>query len=263
MMQSLRALVYKEWLEAMRSYKLLWMPLLFIFLGISDPLTNYYMEDIFNAVGNMPEGFSMTFPDMTAETILLASTNQFQSIGLFVLVATTASMISRERQNGQGILLYVRPVSSTQIFLSKWIVASALAVFSSVAGYAASLYYTILLYGKVDAVDVLQMIVTYSLWLVVVCAICLLCSAAFSTAIAICVAIVCVPIGVMVDQLFGMYWHYSPYKLATYGAEFLTKTSTYFMATCMLSISILIVCLVLGIFFTKKNRQRVKSEADR
>lgn len=263
MMQSLRALVYKEWLEAMRSYKLLWMPLLFIFLGISDPLTNYYMEDIFNAVGNMPEGFSMTFPDMTAETILLASTNQFQSIGLFVLVATTASMISRERQNGQGILLYVRPVSSTQIFLSKWFVASALAVFSSVAGYVASLYYTILLYGKVDAVDVLQMIATYSLWLVVVCAICLLCSAAFSTAIAICVAIVFVPIGVMVDQLFGTYWHYSPYKLATYGAEFLMKKSTYFMATCWITITILVVCVVLGIFFTKKNRQRVKSEADR
>lgn len=263
MMQSLRALVYKEWLEAMRSYKLLWMPLLFIFLGISDPLTNYYMEDIFNAVGNMPEGFSMTFPDLTAEAILLASTNQFQSIGLFVLVATTASMISRERQNGQGILLYVRPVSSTQIFLSKWFVASALAVFSSVAGYAASLYYTILLYGKVDAVDVLQMIATYSLWLVVVCAICLLCSAAFSTAIAICVAIVFVPIGVMVDQLFGTYWHYSPYKLATYGAEFLTKKSTYFMATCWITITILVVCVVLGIFFTKKNRQRVKSEAIR
>jgi len=37
-------LLKKEWLEMLRSYRIVWLPLLFILLGISDPLTNYYME---------------------------------------------------------------------------------------------------------------------------------------------------------------------------------------------------------------------------
>ncbi len=58
------------------------------------PITNYFMDDILAAVGNLPEGFSITLPELLPIDLLLASTGQFQSIGLIVLIATTAGTIS-------------------------------------------------------------------------------------------------------------------------------------------------------------------------
>ena len=81
-------LLKKEWLEMIRSFRIIWLPLLFILLGISDPLSNYYMEDILKKFGNMPEGFSMTLPELTPSDLLIASLGQFQMIGLIIIVAS-------------------------------------------------------------------------------------------------------------------------------------------------------------------------------
>ena len=62
-MQQFKALLLKEWRESVRSFKILWIPLVFVLLGISDPLMNYFMEDILQAVCNIPHGFLMTMPE--------------------------------------------------------------------------------------------------------------------------------------------------------------------------------------------------------
>ena len=66
-MQQFNTLLLKEWRESWRSFKFLWIPIVFLLLGVSDPLTNYFMDDILKAVGNMPEGFSMTMPELQAQ----------------------------------------------------------------------------------------------------------------------------------------------------------------------------------------------------
>ena len=103
----------------------IWIPLVFILLGVSDPLVNYFMDDILTAVGNMPDGFSMTLPEFQPADLLTASTGQFQSIGVTrVNRDAYIGTFSRERQNGTATLLYVRPISFSALFLSKWVVAS-------------------------------------------------------------------------------------------------------------------------------------------
>ena len=139
-MQQFNALLLKEWRESWRSLKMLWIPLVFVLLGVSDPIVNYFMEDILEAVGNMPEGFSMMMPELQPANLLQASTGQFQSMGLLVLIAAYIGTFSRERQNGTATLLYVRPISFTALFFSKWLVASFVAILSAIAGYAGSMY---------------------------------------------------------------------------------------------------------------------------
>lgn len=104
-MKQFSVLLQKEFQESWRNFKLLWIPLVFVSLGIMDPITNYYMEDILNAVGYMPEEFQMVWPEFSAADIIMASTSQFQMIGLIVLVAVFASSISKERQNGTATFL--------------------------------------------------------------------------------------------------------------------------------------------------------------
>lgn len=49
-------MVQKELLEQARSFKLLWVPLVFIILGIMQPVSMHLMPLILEQAGNLPEG---------------------------------------------------------------------------------------------------------------------------------------------------------------------------------------------------------------
>ncbi|MGM9948783.1 MAG: ABC transporter permease [Lysinibacillus sp.] len=258
-MRDFGTLFTKEFRDAWRSLKFVWMPLLFIVLGIMDPLTLYFMEDILEAVGNLPEGYTMPVPELYPIDVLATSTSQFQSIGLVVLVATMASAISRERQNGLATLIYVRPISFTALFMSKWAVASLLGIISAAAGYAGSMYYTALLYGTVEFGAFMKMLGTYCIWILFVTAVTLACSAMFNTAVAMTLAIILLPVGLIIDSLIGEFWSVSPWKLSTYGLQFISgEASEHYTMTLVLTIVLLIVAVVIGMFFSKRNAATTK-----
>lgn len=259
-MQQFNVFLRKELRESWRSFKFIWIPLVFILLGVSDPIVNYFMEDIMNSVGNMPEGFSMTLPELQPADLLLASTGQFQTIGLIVLIATFAGSISRERQNGTATLLYVRPISYGALFLSKWVAASLVAIVSAVAGYAGSMYYTAVLYGTVEWTKFAAMLGTYIVWLLFVMAVATAMSAAFKTSVAATLSIVIVPVGLIIDSLIGSFWTVTPWKLPNYGLLLLIDSASMsdYWWTFGLTVALTIGFIVLGIYFSKRNASRVK-----
>lgn len=259
-MQQFNALLLKEWRESWRSLKMVWIPLVFVLLGVSDPIMNYFMEDILKAVGNMPEGFSMMMPELQPADLLQASTGQFQSIGLLVLIAAYIGTFSRERQNGTATLLYVRPISFTALFFSKWLVASFVAILSAIAGYAGSMYYTALLYGQVEWSKFFAMLGTYCMWLLLVMAITVAMSASFQTAVAATITVVLVPIGLIIDSLIGGFWKVTPWKFSNYGVKLLTdgiEMKTYWMTWILVILCIVIAC-GLGIIMSKKRISTIK-----
>lgn len=253
-------LLKKEFLESWRSFKFLWIPLVFIFFGVTEPLTNYYMEDILSAVGNMPEGFQMLFPELTAADILASTTGQYQLIGLIVLISAFIGSVSRERQNGTATLLYVRPISATAVFMSKWLVASLVSVFSAMLGYAASMYYTAILFGGVAVGDFVKMLLTYCVWLLLVMAVTIAMSAAFQTGIAAALAIVLLPLGLLIDSAIGRFWTWTPWKLANYGVSFVAGTvdmKDFWIALLIASV-VIVAFIGIGIFATKRNWRLTK-----
>ncbi|SOC23165.1 ABC-2 type transport system permease protein [Ureibacillus xyleni] len=254
-MSQFNVLMGKELRESWRSFKILWIPLVFILLGVSDPILNYYLMDILKAVGEMPEGFQMVMPELSPADILAASTGQFQSIGLIVLIATFVGTISRERQNGTATLLYVRPISHMALFLSKWLVACLVAVISVIAGYAASLYYTVLLYGPVQWDQFIGMLATYLLWICLIMAVTVAMSAAFKTVIAATLTIIMVIGGTIFESLIGSFLSISPWKLPSSALSLLSDyyDRTNFILNLSLSTGLLIFFIVLGIFMCQRN----------
>lgn len=258
-MRQFTTLFIKEMREAARSFKLLWMPLVFISLGISDPLVNYYMDEILAAVGNLPEGASFVMPELTAADVLLASTGQFQMIGLAVIVAIFASTISRERQNGTATFLYVRPISYPIYFFSKFVAAMAVTMLCVIAGYAGSLYYTAILYEKIAFGDAALMIATYCVWMLFVVAFTLCMSALFKTAIAMFVSIIVLVIGVFVDSLVGAYWPMSPFKLSNYAVDFvrLGEANEHAVPAMLVTIVLAAIFIIVGMTASKMNRKKL------
>ena len=259
-MNQFKTFLKKEWLEMWRSLKFVWVPLVFVILGISDAIMNYFMEDILASVGNLPEGYEMLLPDFTPVDILAATTGQFQSIGLIVLVAILASGISRERQTGTATLLYVRPISFASYFLSKWAMAVVLAVSCVVLGYFSSLYYTNLLFGSVPFDKFLAMVGTYCIWIIFAVSFTLAMSASFKTGVAMAVSILTIPIFLIFDSLIGSFWTMTPWKLGNYGMQILSGDVVWkdYYWSLAITVSLTIVFIILGIFMSKKKAATTK-----
>ena len=259
-MSKFNVLLQKEFREAWRSWKFLWIPLVFALLGMSDPLMNYYMMDVLNAIGNLPEGFQITMPELMPADLLQASIGQFQLIGLLVLIATFVGTISKERANGTATLLYIRPISFVSYFMSKYVVMSAVGLVSIIAGFTASVYYTIVLYGKFEIAMLFASFVTYFVWILLVLAITLFMSAAFKTGGATACAFLVIFGGQIVDAIVGMFWTVSPWKLPGYGVQLIRGTVEMqdYWWSILFSIGLSILFIGLGIYSMKKNTAMVK-----
>ena len=258
-MSKFNVLLQKEFREAWRSWKFLWIPLVFALLGMSDPLMNYYMLDVLNAVGNLPEGFTITMPELMPADLLQASIGQFQLVGLLVLIAAFVGTISKERANGLATLLYIRPISYASYFMSKYVVMSAVGFVSILAGFTASVYYTIVLYGKFEITVLLASFATYFVWILWVLAITLSMSAAFTTGVATACAFLVIFGGQIADAIVGMFWTVSPWKLPGYSVQLISGTMEMqdYWWSILLTIGLSLLFMGLGIYAMKKNTAMV------
>ncbi|WP_394190025.1 ABC transporter permease [Paenisporosarcina quisquiliarum] len=259
-MKDLLVLFQKEWRENTRNYKVLWIPLIFVFFGITEPVTNHYLPQILEAVGNIPEGAMFPFPEFTAAQILMSTMGQYQFIGMLVLVLGFMGTISRERKNGTGTLLYVRPISFFSYFLSKWKVVSIIAVGSVWLGLLTSWYYTELLFGNVPASDFFAFAGTYSVWILFVVTVVLAASAWLPTGGAAGVSLALVLVIQIIDSLLGTYWTVSPWKISTYATQWLTGSPNMgdFWWSMAVTIIAIIALMIFGTWMSKRNASKTK-----
>ena len=207
------------------------------------------------SVGNMPEGAEFLWPEFTGEDIFMSLLGQYQFIGILVIVLAFMGVISGERKNGTATLLYVRPISFRDYFLSKWLVITGIVLGSVWLGFFAAWYYISILFNSVDAGQVFGFIATYSVWIIFVVTIVLALSATFSTGGAATIALVLTFVFQIIDSLIGKYWTISPWKLpmyASYAFEENAETSTMWWSICV-TILLIFGFLLIGIFMSKRN----------
>ncbi|RKL64997.1 ABC transporter permease [Salipaludibacillus neizhouensis] len=174
----------KEWTESVRSYKILWIPVVFILLGITQPVTSYYFADIIGQFGGLPEGAVMDIPIPTGAEVITATLGQFGQIGFLVLVLAYMGIVAKEKNHGTQILVLVKPVSYTNYLTAKWAHLLCISLGSYAMGYIAAVYYTFLLIEKMVIADLIYGGIIYGIWIafvmtVILCLSALLNSTAF------------------------------------------------------------------------------------
>jgi len=259
-MSNFSILFQKEWRENVRNFKILWIPLVFILFGISEPLTYYYLPQILNAVGNMPSDMVVQLPEYTPEQIILSTIGQYQFIGMLIVAFGFAGIIARERKNGTATMLYVRPISYSGYVFSKLAIMCILIVGSAIIGLLANLYYTDILYGAVDALAFIRFLGTYSIWLLFAISIVICCSAAFSTGIASVTSIFFLVIVPLIDSLLGAYWTISPWKLPMYAGQILNNNLDKgpFIWSVFITLVVVALLVVGAAYITKRNVAKSK-----
>ncbi|RNF40298.1 ABC transporter permease subunit [Planococcus salinus] len=260
-MSQFSVLLQKEWRENVRNYKIFWIPVVFILFGIMEPVINYFLPQILDSVGGLPEGAVLEIPTPTPEQILVAVTGQYQFIGMLALILAYMGTVAGERKSGTATLLYVRPLSFSAYFLSKWLMASLIALLSLWLGLLAAYYYTLLLFDTVNFADFLRFAATYSVWVVLIVSIVLAASAALPNAgMAAAVSLGSVLLMQLVDGLIGAYWSVSPLKIPVYAASWLNGRIDLvdFWISIGLVAVVIALLLIAGIWASRLNASKAK-----
>ncbi|MEC3883282.1 ABC transporter permease subunit [Halobacillus litoralis] len=158
----------KECLESARNYKWVWVPLVFILFCIMDPLTTYYLPQILESTGGLPEGAVFDIPTPPAANVFMMSISQINTLGVLVITLITMGTIAGERKSGVAELILVKPVSYTAYVTAKWAAHVTLVLLSIFVGLIASWYYVQLLFGDVSFMYALITAAFYSLYIILV-----------------------------------------------------------------------------------------------
>jgi ABC-2 type transport system permease protein len=155
----------KESMEMWRNFKWIWIPIVFIVLGLTDPLTMYFMPQILASVGGLPDGAVIEFPTPSGAEVFTMTINQLNTLGILVLVLASMGVVAGERKSGVAGMILVKPVPVASYLTAKWAALQLLGWFSVFLGLFAGWYYTNALFDPVSFSVLLRSFLFYSYWL--------------------------------------------------------------------------------------------------
>jgi ABC-2 type transport system permease protein len=258
-MRQFLVLFRKEVLESWRNFKWIWMPITFILLGVMDPLTQHFLPQILNSVGEL-EGAVIQLPTPTAEDVLTMSLANFDMLGILILVLASMGIVAGERKSGVAAMILVKPVSHTAFVVAKWLSSLLLMWLSYFMGLLASWYYVGLLFDFIPFTDFIVSFLLYGLWLSVVISITIFYNSFIKTPGV--VGFISLATIILLSTLSGLlseWLAWSPAKLMSYASQTLVQDGLpeHALASIILSFILMIGLLVVGIFIFRKKELAV------
>jgi ABC-2 type transport system permease protein len=259
-MKQFSVLFQKELLESWRNFKWIWMPITFILLGVMEPITQHFLPQILNSMGDLPEGAVIQLPEPTAVEVLSMSLGQFDLLGILILVLASMAVISGERKSGVAAMILVKPVSHFSFVTSKWLSTLLMMWVSYFIGYLAAWYYTGLLFEFIAFEEFLLSFVLYGLWLSLVITITIFYNSFLKTPGL--VGFVSLATIILLNTLSGLlseWLAWSPARLLTYSNQTLMVTGLpeNTVASIILTTISIAILLVAGIFIFRKRELAV------
>jgi ABC-2 type transport system permease protein len=248
-------LLQKEILEMWRNFKWIWVPITFILLGVSQPLTSYYMPQIIDTFGGLPEGTLFEIPLPSAAEVLASGLSQYTTIGVLIIVLSTMGIIAGERKSGVAAMILVKPVSYRSFVTAKWAGSLLLVWFSLFIGYLATWYYTGQLFDWIPIGEFFQSFFLYGLWLTVVLTITVFFSASLlAPGTAGFGALAIVLVYSILSSSLSRWLEWSPAQLTSYANALLVagEIPDHTVAASVVATVSIIILLSLSIFIFRK-----------
>jgi len=213
----------KEMLESTRNYKWVWIPLVFLLLGISNPVTSYYMPQILESSGVSAEAAKL-IPIPTSEEIMVKSLSQYGTLGLLVLALSFMGIVAAERQSGSAIMVLVKPVSHTSYILAKWSGMTVITLAAVGLGQLGTWYYTSILFDSIPFQLVWASLGVYALWLIFINTITLLLSCILKSVGGIAfISLAIAAVLAILTQVYGDAMNWSPSRLTGEAGQILLE----------------------------------------
>lgn len=121
-MKPYTAFLKKEFMEAIRTYRIMILAAVFLLMGMISPLTAKLLPELLpSLMGSMPEGgVTITVPDPTAMDAYTQMFKNLTQMGLIVLLFVFAGMLSGEIGKGTLINLLTKGLNRNTVILTKY-----------------------------------------------------------------------------------------------------------------------------------------------
>lgn len=261
----MNALLAKEWLEMKRNLKVIWLPIVFAILGLTQPLLVKFLSEILKAVGGVQDADALVqMMGPTTPEVILGQTlsSQYDQLGIIIFAVAAMGVILSDRNSGMLAFIMTRPVELRSYVMAKWMSQFMTAFCVLLFGYALSAYYTILLFGDLSLKRVILAFLMYVVWFCFVVGIVILASAFFKSSAAVAsIAVVFAIILTALNALDSKWLALSPAYLSKSAAQFLTNGQVldWFYVSLALTIVYLVILFSLTLLVMRQKPLQVEN----
>ncbi|MBY0124523.1 ABC transporter permease [Bacillus sp. S/N-304-OC-R1] len=242
-MRQWQVLFNKEMVEMARNFKWIWVPIVFILIAVKEPLTLYYLPQILDSLGGLPDGAIIQLPVPSASEVLISILSQINTLGVLIIVLASMGIIAAERKSGVAGLILVKPVSYSAYITAKWAGAMLLLWISFFLAYVFSWYYVVILFEAVPFTDFILSFILNGIWLSFVLTLTIFFNALYKSPGAVgFVTLLTVIFVSLITNLFAKWLEWSPAQLPAYTSQFLF--SGVFSTEAIISMILAIVAIV-------------------
>jgi len=151
----------KEIYEFIKMHKILIVPISFLLLMISQPITMKLLPKIIK--NGLPKDTVIHIPIPSSAEVLSTVFGKFESLGIIILILVTMGTIAGEREKGVAAMVLTKPINRITYFISKWTAYSLLTILSFVIGMIVTTFYTANLFtnNNIDLSNVTLAIALY------------------------------------------------------------------------------------------------------
>jgi len=142
-----------EWLRLVRTHRLLAIVGLYVFFGLTGPLTARYLSALLGRLGT--DGVRIEFPDPVPADGIAQFVGNTSQIGLLVVVLVAASALAFDARREMAVFLRTRVRAVRDIVIPAYLVNAGGAAAALVAGSLAAWYETTVLLGAVPVAPML------------------------------------------------------------------------------------------------------------
>ena len=143
-------LIKKDMKELLKSSQLLVFLAVCTFFSILSPLSARYMPEVLAMVGET-QNIIISIPEVTYRDALLQYIQNFSQLVVIVIIFLFMGSIAKEKDQGTMAYLLVKPVSRSQILLSKAVTANMLMLIGIIAAMVCTGIYTQILFSEFPA----------------------------------------------------------------------------------------------------------------
>ncbi|OGN98367.1 MAG: hypothetical protein A2Z71_03290 [Chloroflexi bacterium RBG_13_50_21] len=165
----------KEWMEFIRTYRLLIMAVVLIFFGLTSPLLAKFTPEI---IAFIPGGtdISILIPPPTVWDAVTQYVKNMTQFGIILALLLTMGVIAQEKDKGTAAMILVKPMPRGAFLSGKFFAMATMFAISLLAAGLACYYYTLLLFEALDIWHWLVLNALLFLYLMVYVALTLFCS---------------------------------------------------------------------------------------
>ncbi|WP_028401521.1 ABC transporter permease [Ectobacillus panaciterrae] len=250
-MNNFIVLIKKEFVQMVRDFKVIWLPIVFIFLGVTQPVVMHYLPSILEALGG---GQGITIDQSMTDQKggeVLASTlgSQFDQLGIIIIVISIMGIVQTDKANGMLAFILTRPVAVLSYIGGKISSNYLFTGFSVTIGYFASYLYVNYLFTDVPFSDMINALLFYLVWVLFMVSFTTMISTIFNSQGLIALISIVFLIGCRIMVGLGpVFDHVNPASMSKHAMEALIMGSVN--SNAMGNVLLTLVWILLTLFVT-------------